>query len=101
MNRRDMLKFLLATPLAATMDFEQLLWVPRPMIVVPKTGLLSLSQIVAQEMERMLPNIMQLFEHDNTFYSMIKQGKVIDAPMGKMRVPLIIKPGGMFDGEEY
>lgn len=34
-NRRDFLKLLLATPLAATVDVEQLLWVPKPIIVVP------------------------------------------------------------------
>jgi hypothetical protein len=38
-NRRDFLKILLATPVAATYDFEQLLWVPKPMVVVPKVEL--------------------------------------------------------------
>lgn len=28
MNRRDLLKYLLATPLAATLDYEKLLWIP-------------------------------------------------------------------------
>lgn len=35
MNRRDLLKALLLTPLAAVTDFDQLLWMPRPMITVP------------------------------------------------------------------
>lgn len=35
MRRRDLLKYLLATPLAATLDLEQLLWVPKPIVVVP------------------------------------------------------------------
>lgn len=35
MNRRQLLKFLLASPLALTMDVEQLLWTPGQQIVVP------------------------------------------------------------------
>lgn len=35
MNRRDLLKLLLAAPIAATLDVEKLLWVPKPIIVVP------------------------------------------------------------------
>jgi hypothetical protein len=37
MDRRDFLKILLATPVAATYDFEHLLWVPKPMVIVPAT----------------------------------------------------------------
>lgn len=35
MRRRDFLRLLLASPLAATVDVEQLLWTPKPIIVVP------------------------------------------------------------------
>lgn len=35
MDRRTFLRFLLATPLAATVDVEALIWVPKPIIVVP------------------------------------------------------------------
>ena len=35
MNRRDLLKWMLASPLAATVDVERLLWVPKPIVVVP------------------------------------------------------------------
>jgi len=34
-NRRQFLKYLLSTPLAATIDYEKLLWVPETRIVVP------------------------------------------------------------------
>lgn len=34
-TRRDMLRILLAAPIAATVDVERLLWVPKPIIVVP------------------------------------------------------------------
>jgi hypothetical protein len=32
---------------------------------------------------------------------MISRGKVINAPMGEMRVPLILKPGGFRDNEDF
>lgn len=35
-TRRDILKILLASPIAATVDVEQLLWVPKPIITVPE-----------------------------------------------------------------
>jgi len=41
MDRRDFLKILLATPVAATYDFEQLLWVPKPMVIVPAKSIPS------------------------------------------------------------
>ena len=34
MKRRDLLKLMLATPMAGVVDFEKLLWVPKPIIVV-------------------------------------------------------------------
>lgn len=34
-TRRDLLKYMLASPMALTLDVEKLLWVPKPMIVVP------------------------------------------------------------------
>jgi hypothetical protein len=35
LTRRDVLRYLLMTPMALTLDVEQLLWVPKPIIVVP------------------------------------------------------------------
>ncbi len=35
LTRRDLIKLLLAAPIAATVDVEQLLWVPKPIVVVP------------------------------------------------------------------
>jgi hypothetical protein len=34
MDRRTLLKCLLATPMAALVDYEQLLWVPKPIVTV-------------------------------------------------------------------
>jgi hypothetical protein len=35
MNRRTLLKLLLTTPIAATLDVEKLLWTPKQMIFIP------------------------------------------------------------------
>jgi hypothetical protein len=35
MTRRDLLRLLLASPLAAAVDVEHLLWTPRPIVTVP------------------------------------------------------------------
>lgn len=35
LGRRGFLRLLLASPLAATVDVEKLLWVPKPLITVP------------------------------------------------------------------
>lgn len=42
MNRRDMLRVLLGSAAAATMDFERLLWVPKPIVIVPSMGRVGL-----------------------------------------------------------
>jgi len=100
MNRRGFLKFLLSTPLAATIDYEQLLWVPKPMIVVPgPPKLVNLSEIVAVELDRMAPHIRHIFERDDTFFKAIKHGKIVDVPMGAIRVPMMVKPGGWRDDD--
>jgi hypothetical protein len=41
LSRRDLLRSLLALPAASLVDWEQVLWVPRPMIVVPARDLSS------------------------------------------------------------
>lgn len=48
-SRRAFLRLLLTTPLAATVDLEQLLWTPRPMVVVPalRAAPLTLAEIDA------------------------------------------------------
>lgn len=35
MNRRDLLRLILAAPIAAVVDVERLLWTPKPIITVP------------------------------------------------------------------
>ena len=51
MHRRDLLRLLLASPLALTIDVEQLLWVPKPLIIVPRVpiSLDAINEIVRRE----------------------------------------------------
>ncbi len=99
MNRRDLIKLLLSTPLAATLDYEKLLWVPRPIIVVPSipSKLINLEDILALELETIQENLITLFDRDDTFFKMLKNGEIKSTTMGLMRVPLMIKPGGFHD----
>lgn len=39
MTRRDLLRLLLASPLAAAVDLEKLLWAPKPIVTVPAIAL--------------------------------------------------------------
>ena len=49
LSRRDLLRWLLASPVAATLDVERLLWVPKPLVVVP--AFLTNAQLVARAWE--------------------------------------------------
>ncbi len=96
MNRRDFLKFMLSTPLAATIDYEQLLWIPGEKTIFTPETIVSpwgYSDIIALEMERMIPKLQRLFEQDDMFYRAIKSREIINISNREMRVPLIIKPG--------
>ena len=79
MNRRNFLKFLMsgAAGIAAydTLDLDKLLWVKGETIVVPSsyTPTMSMAQIVAIEMERIIPTLRILFERDDLFYKEINR----------------------------
>jgi hypothetical protein len=92
MNRRDMLKYLLSTPLALTVDYEKLLWTPKLIITVP---FLSYSYIIQAEWERLANGklLKSLFERDDTFYEAILNRPVEIISTREMRIPLIIEPG--------
>lgn len=53
-TRRSFLRFLLATPLAATVDVEKLLWVPSPIVTVPMMPYESMGQLVARTWEELI-----------------------------------------------
>jgi hypothetical protein len=52
--------------------------------------------VVALELERVLPKVEVLFERDDKFYSNIKKRNVEKISNRQMRVPLELRPGGSF-----
>lgn len=54
------------------------------------------NQVVALELERVLPKIQTLFERDDLFFSHIKKRDVEKISNRQMRIPLEIRPGGSF-----
>lgn len=54
------------------------------------------SQVVATELERVVPSIRTLFESDKRFFSWVKSKDVEKISYRQMRVPLQIHPGGNF-----
>lgn len=56
----------------------------------------SESQVVALELERVIPKIRVLFERDDKFFANIKKRDVEKISQRQMRVPLEIRPGGSF-----
>lgn len=74
MNRRELLKLLAMGVVGHTLDVDRLLWVPgeKTIFLPPVTGL-TLSQVIAVEMERVIPRIRELFERDDIFYSRLSK----------------------------
>jgi hypothetical protein len=70
MNRRDFLKLLLSAPIAYELDIDKLLWVPgQKTIFLPSPKkILTITEIVAIELERIGPTIAKLFDRDDFFY---------------------------------
>ena len=54
------------------------------------------NQVVALELERVIPKIQTLFERDDKFYATIKKRNVEKISSRQMRIPLEIRPGGSF-----
>src|SRR5260221_11369742 len=54
------------------------------------------ANVVALELERVIPKIRTLFDRDDKFYSHIKKRDVEKVSYRQMRVPLEIAPGGAF-----
>lgn len=58
---------------------------------------LSEQQVVALELERVLPKVQKVFERDDKFYAHIKKtGDVEVVSYREMRIPLELRPGGSF-----
>ncbi len=54
------------------------------------------SQVVALELEKVLPKVQTVFERDDKFYANIKKRNVEVMSYRQMRVPLELRPGGSF-----
>jgi hypothetical protein len=72
MSRRSCLKLLLTTSIAGSVDVEQLLWTPKPIVVVSRPGLTT-AQIVELELQRISPYLKSLFERDDHFYTVLNK----------------------------
>jgi len=74
MTRRDLLKFFLITPF---IDYEKLLWIPgEKKIFVLNKPVLNETQLLAMELEKLIPGLSQLFKRDNAFYESIRNARV-------------------------
>jgi hypothetical protein len=77
MTRRDLLKFFLVTSAAEFIDYEKLLWIPNEKkIFILNKPILNETQILAMELEKLIPGLSQLFERDNAFYEPIRNARV-------------------------
>lgn len=88
-SRRDFIRLLLSSAAASQFDVEKLLWVARPMILVPR---LTASQIIELELWRSRW-MKQIFERDDIFYAQILGRSVEHVSSREIRIPLVIKPG--------
>lgn len=57
---------------------------------------LTESQVLANEIERVLPKLSTLFDRDDEFYAWLEKRQVEKVSARDMRVPLEIRPGGNF-----
>lgn len=89
MNRRSLLKLLSTGVIGHTLDIDRLLWVPgQRTIFLPSLHRLTTSEIVALEIERILPHLRVLFERDDTFYKLIETHEKTKISSRDMRIPL-------------
>ncbi len=95
MNRRSFLRLFLASAVSETINVEKLLWIPgtKTIFLPTKFKILTESQIVAMEIERLGPKIKSLFERDSVFCKILENRKVPVISSREMRIPLIIEPG--------
>jgi len=54
------------------------------------------TQVVALELERVIPKLQTLYDYDDRFYTNIKKRDVEKISNRQMRIPLEIRPGGSF-----
>lgn len=98
MNRRSLLKLIASGLVGTALDVDKLLWIPgQKKIFLPSAiHTPTETQILAMELERLIPSLRSLFERDETFYRAIRSSN--QSVTGRaMRVPLVIRPGALDD----
>lgn len=93
LSRRNFLRLVTSgvagTLASAELDWDRLLWVPgQKKIFIPDNPTISISQIVAIELERIVPKIQTLFERDDIFYRAIRSKEKTRISSREIRVPL-------------
>lgn len=71
------------------LDPEELLWVPgaKKIFIMDVPRGMSTSEIIALEMQRIVPKIRDLFERDDLFYAHLKETKNVEGGR-KITIPL-------------
>lgn len=88
MNRRELLKLLALGVIDHTLDIDKLLWMPGEKIIfLPPTKILTESDIIRIELERVLPKLKSLFDRDDFFYKYIFKLKS-GLTMSELQIPL-------------
>lgn len=81
LNRRAFLRILALGVVSQTFDVERFLWVPgAKTIFIPDAYTrthVSMADIVAMEMELMVPKLRSLFERDDVFFKLLKKNEPI------------------------
>lgn len=73
-DRRSFLRLMLASAAAESVDFEKLLWIPKPIVSVPS---MTETQIINVYMSKMIPQLNKLFERDDLFYRIISKERIV------------------------
>lgn len=94
MSRRSAIGLLFSAGIATTLDVEQLLWTPKPIVLVPSVGV---GQLVASMWESVIVDkIEELFDRDAHFFKMhLRNPKTGQTIINNMRVD------GMIYDTEY
>lgn len=93
MNRRSFLMKLGAGMFGAlvvrpTIDVNQIFQVGTEYFKVTSRQVFTETDIVAAELERMIPHFQRLFERDDKFYSMIKSKTMETLSNREMKIPI-------------
>src|SRR3982750_2842246 len=101
MDRRQLLKILLSGAAGHILDLDRLLWIPNTKkIFLPSVTRLTESQIIAVELQRIIPHIRNLFDRDDTFYSLLNSSRSAERVSKRdLDVPLIVSSEKLYESD--